>query len=318
MTEQEFVVAIAPLVTIVGKPMSKEMLEAWFLMVGDLEPADLRRAVVVTMREYQYAGFPPVGLVRKNAGASQGTLQSTDRATVAWSAIKSAIATVGGYRSVQFDDPIVTASIRALGGWARFCDCESGEKFDVWLRKEFEATYRAMVVTGVDADQAAPLAGIIEADRSAHGYGLEAGVPLLTEQVSTRLPALPGTAVRGAIEQRRTIAITGPDREYVESLGVELSIPEETSDDDGMNKRRAMLELEVLQLKKEHGSFVLPEAISDPKQKPFSVKGNTNVGSAVYDNGAGDDASDSGSAEAQSADRIERHGEADRPRLRVS
>lgn len=269
MTEQEFVMAIAPMVTVVGKPMSKEMLEAWFLMVGDLDAADLRRAVVVTMRDYQFAGFPPVGLVRKNAGASQGSLQPSDRATVAWSAIKSAIATVGGYRSVQFDDPLVTASIRALGGWARFCDCEAGEKFDVWLRKEFEATYRTLMATGIDAEQAAPLAGIIEADRSAHGYGLEAGVPLLTDQVSTRLPALPGSSVRGVIQHRKPIAITGPDREYVESLGVELSVPEETDDDGGMNKRRALLELEVMQLRKSRTGITLPAAISDPSQKPF-------------------------------------------------
>jgi hypothetical protein len=273
MTDLEFKVAFAPMIAHVGKQPTAEQLRYWHEMLDDLGAEAARRAIVVTLRDYQYAGFPPVGVVRKNAGASQGALQTSDRSMLAWAVVKSAIATVGGYRSIQFDDPIVTASIRALGGWERFCDCEAGEKFDVWLRKEFEQVYRALLASGVDAEQTAPLAGLIEIDRSRDGYGLESSVPLLAETVRTRLPRLPGTVVRGHLEEHKPLAITGPVAEYVDSLGIAMTPPEEPTNDAQMTKRRAELELEVMQLRQSRAGFRLPESITDPKAKPFTEKG---------------------------------------------
>ncbi len=170
MTESELAAALAPMVAIVGKPMTQEQIKAWHLMLDDLDVDTVRRGVVATMRDYQYAGFPPVGVVRKNCGSMTGNITATDRVTIAWAAVKTAVPTQGGYATVTFDDPITNATIRALGGWVRICDTESGEQFDAWLRKEFERTYTAFMAAGVQQDQAAPLAGLCDIANGATGH----------------------------------------------------------------------------------------------------------------------------------------------------
>lgn len=193
MTESELAAALAPMVAIVGKPMTQEQIKAWHLMLDDLDVDTVRRGVVATMRDYQYAGFPPVGVVRKNCGAMSGNITATDRVTIAWTAVKAAVATQGGYATVTFDDPITNATIRALGGWVRICDTESGEQFDVWLRKEFERTYTALLTAGVQHDQAAPLAGLCDIANGATGHD-ERQTP---RAIETGLPAPAKHLVRG-------------------------------------------------------------------------------------------------------------------------
>lgn len=276
MTDLEFKTAFAPMITHVGKQPTSEQLRYWHEMLNDLDAETVRRAIILTLRDYQYAGFPPVGLVRKHAGATQSTLAVQDRSTVAWAALKAAVASVGGYRSVQFDDPLVTATIRALGGWVRFCDCEAGEKFDVWLRKEFDATYRALMATGIGAEQATPLAGILEVDNSLNGYEAD---PALTATVATRLPALPDSLIRGAIESRPVKAIAGPVRDYVESLGEGFTALE-VDEPELMTKRRAEIELQVRQHRLSGSRPILTEVITDPKAKPFTGSINTSKESA--------------------------------------
>lgn len=184
MTESELAAALAPMVAIVGKAMNPEQIKAWHLMLDDLDVETVRRGVVVTMRDYQYAGFPPVGVVRKNCGAAVGNITANDRVTIAWTAVKAAVAREGGYATVVFDDPIINATIRALGGWVRVCDTESGEQFDAWLRKEFERTYTAFMAAGVQHNQAGPLVGLCDISNSATGHddrqtprSIETGLP---------------------------------------------------------------------------------------------------------------------------------------------
>lgn len=193
MTESELAAALAPMVAIVGKPMSPEQIKAWHLMLDDLDVDTVRRGVVATMRDYQYAGFPPVGVVRKNCGAAVGNITAVDRVTIAWAAVKAAVAREGGYATVVFDDPIINATIRALGGWVRVCDTESGEQFDAWLRKEFERTYSAFMAAGVQHDQAGPLVGLVDIANGATGHD-ERQAP---RAIETGLPAPAKHLVRG-------------------------------------------------------------------------------------------------------------------------
>lgn len=220
MTRSEFNKAIALLVASVGKQLPDEQVQAWYVMLQDLTAEELQRGIVTTIRTHEYAGFPPIGTIRKNAvGRDQAALSVEDRAIVAWGAIKRSVAIHGAYATVQFDDPIVTATVMELGGWVRFCDCEAGEPFDVWLRKEFERTYTALMAAGVTAERTQPLAGICDATNSATGHSDREAV----RQVDTGLSPVPARLVRGDMPQRVAHeAVRRIAHESVKSLGLHV------------------------------------------------------------------------------------------------
>ena len=181
----------------IGKQIAHETLEAWFLILGDLSPEQLQRGIVETLRTHEFGGMPAVGLIRKNASVGMQAIGIDDRAVVAWSSVKSAVATHGAYATVDFDDPIINAVIRSLGGWVRICDTPSGEAFDTWLRKDFERCYETLCKTGVEARLAAPVAGIIDTANSATGYD-DRCLPLVIE---TGLPRHGQKLIRGTIPE---------------------------------------------------------------------------------------------------------------------
>jgi hypothetical protein len=221
MKRTEFAQAMAVLQAAIGKEsIAKETVEAWFLILGDLTAEQFKMGIITTLRSHEFHGLPPVGLIRKNAGAV--SIDSADRAVVAWWRVKSAIATHGSYESVVFDDPLINATIRALGGWIEVCGTESGENFDVWLFRRFKEMYATLLACGVHADEAAPLPGICDVENSRESRG----APRLPVAVPTGLPRLPAGTVRG--EQTRQISVE-PIRNLtghlVESLG--LPAPED-------------------------------------------------------------------------------------------
>lgn len=217
MTQDEFNSAIAILIASVGRPMPDEQVRAWKLICDDLTAEQLRRGVITTIRTHEFAGFPPIAAIRKNAiGKEAGQLTIADRAVVAWGAIKRAVAVHGGYATVQFDDPLVTASVRELGGWSRFCDCEAGEKFDVWLRKDFERTYSALLVAGTSAERTAPLAGLCDVANSANGHHER----LQATTINTGLSPVPARLVRGEVPRIERSEVRRIAHDCVSSLGL--------------------------------------------------------------------------------------------------
>jgi len=101
--------------------------------------------------------------------ALTGETTPEDRALLAWGAFEKAVVRVGYYRSPNFDDPLINATVRHLGGWTRVCELD-GEEFDKWLRKDFLKTYEALSRTGVGDEQAAPLVGYAERQNRSLGY----------------------------------------------------------------------------------------------------------------------------------------------------
>lgn len=198
MTRDEFTPAMGLLSAALARTIDRATLEAWFLILGDLTAEQLNAGIIRTLRTYEYAGLPSPALIRRNCGAqsggAQGTLAVEDRSAVAWSAIKRAVARVGGYHSIDFDDPLITATVRALGGWERICNTEAGEQFDVWLRRDFERLYASLQRTGIDATETQPLPGLIDVMNAATGHDDRSPV----KRVRSGLPA-PAVAIRGTL-----------------------------------------------------------------------------------------------------------------------
>lgn len=197
MTELEFAKPMALLAAAIGKPISEATLRAWFLVLGHLTPEQLQNGIVRTLRTHEFSGLPAIGLVLRNSGAVETELAVSDRAAVAWSCIRAAMSRHGAYATVSFDDPIVTATIRGLGGWVNLCATESGDRFDVWLRKDFERLYGALCQIGVEASATEPLAGLIDIANVATGHDQRAPV----ETVATGLPCHRSNLVRGHLSE---------------------------------------------------------------------------------------------------------------------
>ncbi len=93
----------------------------------------------------------------------------------------------GYIRTVTFDDAVINATIRSLGGWERLCETPA-EKFDVFTRRDFESAYTRLARSGVGEEHGAPLVGWIDRTNYVNGHG--AGEPLL---IATGLPPLPNS-----------------------------------------------------------------------------------------------------------------------------
>lgn len=182
--------------------------------LSDVPIETVQAAAIKAMTTLEW--FPKIIEMRDLCGVSEVKPSADDRAMVAWNAVRASISKIGGYRSVDFDDPITNATIRAMGGWNRFCESKPGKDLDTWLKKDFVATYGAYMSSGISAEQARPLAGIDAASRSAIGYSLPDPV-----QVCLGLPEIPKNLVRGVIrDDRKPVAALTEVRQFVKSLDV--------------------------------------------------------------------------------------------------
>ncbi|NQV29233.1 MAG: hypothetical protein HQ518_33175 [Rhodopirellula sp.] len=171
MTRTEFAEGIALLTATVGRQMPDEQLAAWFAMLKDLSAEQLRRGIVKTLQTHQFAGFPPIGSVLSNCNTA-GTIGSLkDRSLLAWHDARKCISRVGPGDSIDFDDPLINAVIRALGGWPSFCQVETSKI--QWLEKDFREMYAALACCPLREDQTRRLSGQFEINHSRDGYTAE-------------------------------------------------------------------------------------------------------------------------------------------------
>ncbi len=159
---------------------SEAMLEGYWIGLEDIPFSAVQSSVVQAMRASKF--MPNVAELREFAGDRKVSL--ADRAQVAWGVFERAVVQHGAYRSVSFDDPIVNATVRSLGGWQRCCDLPVTE-FDTFLRQSFLKAYEAFARTGASDDLSAPLLGIHDQHNGLHGYGTKKPV-----MIATGLPPL--------------------------------------------------------------------------------------------------------------------------------
>lgn len=114
-----------------------------------------------------------------------GELKGKDRAEKAWLAFERAVTTHGGYRTVSFDDVVINATVRSVGGWLHCCNMPAAE-FDTFLRKKFLEAYDSHFRSGVGEEEAGPLVGEFDRENARLGYE-----PQNVRRVVTGLPPAP-------------------------------------------------------------------------------------------------------------------------------
>lgn len=90
-----------------------------------------------------------------------------DQAMLAWLKVTRAIRRIGTYQSVRFDDPVIHATIQAMGGWVSLGDVL--EKDLPWKQREFERIYAA-IAGRPNGDHPEYLPGRCEMENVLTGY----------------------------------------------------------------------------------------------------------------------------------------------------
>lgn len=142
MTEIEFAKGMAFLGACLDRDIPQATVEAWFMLLGDLNKRDFDRAIVEVCRNHKFSGLPPVGLIRQAAGVSGGVVDADSAALLAWDKVRTAMRVEGAYKSIQWDDPAIAPAIDTVAGsWPELCGTLT-DQLD-WKRKAFIDAYKA-------------------------------------------------------------------------------------------------------------------------------------------------------------------------------
>ena len=160
---------------------------------------DLERAVATALQTCRF--MPTPAELRGLAGAALG-VSIEYRALLAWQAFREAWRVNGAWGTLDFDDPVINATVRMLGGLQRVDEIE-GDQFYVWYRKEFEKTYAALCEAGVTAELSGPLMGNLES--------LGSGSDCSGSDESTQVKVLTGLPPLKRLEQTKQPTLPAPE-----------------------------------------------------------------------------------------------------------
>jgi hypothetical protein len=179
----KFAILVESLAAAFRVDVTEALLEGYWMALDDLELNSVGAGAKRALRECRF--MPTANELR----SLSGEVRAEHRSVLAWDAFEAAVVRHGGYVSVDFDDPVINATVRNLGGWKRCCEMPADE-FDTFLRKDFERVYSALFASGVPADRAAPLLGIHDAECTKSGFQapkairVETGLPSQQRQLA--------------------------------------------------------------------------------------------------------------------------------------
>lgn len=143
-----------------GKQIDTPQRTVMFIGLADLSLDQYKIAVQKAVRQCEF--FPTVAKLRDLAIGKPP-------AQLAWMSVCKAIRTCGPYRSVNFQDRLINAVIRAMGGWEAVCDL-SEKELNSFAWHRFEKAYLALQDARLTSEQAAHLVGIHERRNRAGGF----------------------------------------------------------------------------------------------------------------------------------------------------
>lgn len=159
-----------------GRKITKVTIDAYVIGLEGMSVAMVQQATARALRSCKF--FPSAFELRQLAGESS----VSERALVAWTVVFGAMGSTGGYLSVDFDDPVINATIRSMGGWPKLNDTQQAEM--PFRQKDFERIYASLANVGITSDMARPLPGLIEVDNGSKGLPS----PNQVRRIETGLP----------------------------------------------------------------------------------------------------------------------------------
>ncbi len=143
-----FAAVIEQLGVIYNKEIDKVLLRVYWAALKDVSIDELEKAAYSHIALEKW--FPKPCELRR--------IDATAVSFRAWDTAITAAERVGAYKTVDFEDQAINATIRFMGGWRQFCAMKNDEEH--WRRQEFLQSYREFRNHGLSGHQAAPLVGI--------------------------------------------------------------------------------------------------------------------------------------------------------------
>lgn len=149
---------ITMLADVLNRKLTPQSLMGYEVALADVPLDALNAAVMTLLRTSRF--MPSPAEIREAAGAVGGLPAPKDRPTLAWIDVRRAISQVDAYGSPDFDDKLINATIRAMGGWVALCDATLEQL--IWREKDFKQTYAALASQNLPDEMTTRLAGICE------------------------------------------------------------------------------------------------------------------------------------------------------------
>lgn len=171
----EFTRVLSSLSTLYGKPMSKPWVELYWAALQRFDLTEVKRALQA------HVNHPDTGQYMPKPADVARFLQGDSRtqALQAWSRVLNATREVGSYTSVIFDDPLIHAVIRDMGGWVTLCQMR--EKELPFREQNFMARYVGYV-SKPPAHYPKQLTGLLAHHNALQGYKSEPPVCIGDQQ----------------------------------------------------------------------------------------------------------------------------------------
>jgi len=179
-TDERFAAAVTTLGEAFRQQVTSVTIRAYEIGLKGIPLAAIEQAIAAAIGRCRFMPVPCE--LRQLAGE----LGPEDRAIKAWDAFTKALHTHGWYASVDFDDSLINATVRNLGGWMPLIDRMEAEG-DKWTRKDFERVYASLAKTGINESDAQPLVGFHEQNNRFLGYSEAVKPPV---RITTNLPPL--------------------------------------------------------------------------------------------------------------------------------
>lgn len=146
-----------------GQSVSEFALSVWWQACQGFELEQVRNAMTAHAMDAERGHFAPkpADIIRQ----LQGT--TSDRALIAWGKAYDAIASVGAYQTVVFDDPAIHSAVSDMGGWPKLCRSSMADL--QFTQKRFCDAYRAYAARP-ESVHPAKLVGEHEQSNAVGGY----------------------------------------------------------------------------------------------------------------------------------------------------
>lgn len=189
MNKQRFATIIGALGEAFRQTISPATILAYEWGLEGIPPEAIERAAKQAMRISKF--MPTPAELRELAGE----IPPQCRAVLAWDAFAKAMKNHFWHDSIDFDDPVINATIWSLGGWREVStewDTRPAHELNTWFRKEFERIYASLFRSGITPEQGRRLVGDKELTNRQLGYEDVFEV----QRIVTGLPPLPLSAMR--------------------------------------------------------------------------------------------------------------------------
>lgn len=164
---ENFARILAEVMAYYGKEGSPFLLDVFWTSLKGHEFEDVSRAFTLHARDPDRGQFAPrvadITRLLEGSTSTQGMR--------AWAKVEQAVKSVGKYRSVTFDDPLIHVVVTEMGGWTNLC-CSSIDELPFKAR-DFERRYAAYRLRRELPGFSPYLIGQHEADNRLNGHERE-------------------------------------------------------------------------------------------------------------------------------------------------